>query len=140
MDRRASAKEKTERACALLARLRVGHLAERKPKTFSGGEAQRVALARALAMTPHVVLLDEPFSAMDRDLRSELAADVRHLAEDLRVPFVHVTHHRGEARALGDRAVLVERGQVTRKGTIAEVLGDEDDDVLRPAHNGRGRR
>ncbi|HLL20662.1 MAG TPA: ATP-binding cassette domain-containing protein, partial [Kofleriaceae bacterium] len=64
--------ERAARAQQLLDRLGVGHLARRRPRTFSGGEAQRVALARAMARQPHVVLLDEPFSALDRDLRAQL--------------------------------------------------------------------
>src|SRR5205085_1904276 len=67
------------RAQALLDKLGVGHLARRRPRTFSGGEAQRVALARALARQPGLVLLDEPFSALDRDLRKQLIALVREL-------------------------------------------------------------
>ena len=59
------------------------HLAERRPATFSGGEAQRVALARAFAMSPRVVLLDEPFSALDRELRRELAVDVRRYVDEV---------------------------------------------------------
>ena len=78
---------------ALLERLRVAHLADRKPHTFSGGEAQRVALARALATCPRVVLLDEPFSALDRELRRELIADLRDFIRELDVPVLFVTHH-----------------------------------------------
>ena len=81
-----------------------------------------MALARAFARSPRLVLLDEPFSAMDRELRLDLAVDVRSFADDTRVPIVHVTHHRGEARALADRVVLFERGHVTRVGTVAECL------------------
>jgi molybdate transport system ATP-binding protein len=129
MERTLSDSERHARAIALLGRLRVGHLVDRRPETFSGGEAQRVALARAFAIKPRIVLLDEPFSAMDRDLRNDLVTDVRAFVGELGVPMVHVTHHRGEARALGDRAVLVERGRVVRSGTVAEVIGDEDDDM-----------
>ena len=83
--------------------MQVPHLATRRPATFSGGEAQRVALARALAPSPRLVLLDEPFSALDRDLRRDFVADVRAYVEEAKVPIIHVTHHRNEARALGDR-------------------------------------
>ena len=72
MDRHLSASEKRQRAEKLLARLKVGHFADRRPATFSGGEAQRVALARAFAMSPRIALFDEPFSAMDRQLRKDL--------------------------------------------------------------------
>jgi molybdate transport system ATP-binding protein len=100
------------RAAALLERLRVAHLAERRPPTFSGGEAQRVAVARALATEPRVVLLDEPFSALDPVLRRELAAEVREILRELAVPVVFVTHQPDEARAPGDRLVRLDRGRV----------------------------
>ena len=122
-----------DRAGALLAKLSVGHLAHRRPRTYSGGEAQRVALARALAMDPQVILLDEPFSALDRSLRVQLAGLVRGLVDELGVPMVHVTHSIGEARALADRVVRIEHGKVIAEGTPDQVLGrrpdDEDDDV-----------
>jgi molybdate transport system ATP-binding protein len=131
--------EREARARALLARLEVGHLATRKPRTFSGGEAQRVALARALAMQPSVILLDEPFSALDRDLRIQLARLVRDLVDELGVPLLFVTHNLGEARALGDWIVRLERGAIVARGTPAELLprsvagavdaATEDDDL-----------
>lgn len=109
------------RGRTLLDRLRVGHLAGRRPATFSGGEAQRVALARALATSPRVVLLDEPFSALDRELRVELIADLRAFVRELVVPVIFVTHHRDEARALGERVVMLEGGRVTRVGDVGEL-------------------
>jgi molybdate transport system ATP-binding protein len=121
--------ERRARAQGMLERMHVGHLADRRPRTFSGGEAQRVALARAFAIRPRIVLLDEPFSAMDRDLRLSLAADVRSFADEAGIPFVHVTHHRNEARALADRVVLVERGRVSRVGTVADCLPPLDDSM-----------
>jgi molybdate transport system ATP-binding protein len=99
-------------AAALLDRLRVGHVADRKPPTFSGGEAQRVAVARALATEPRVVLLDEPFSALDAALRRELAAEVRDILRELGVPVILVTHHQDEARRAGDRLVTLDRGRI----------------------------
>jgi molybdate transport system ATP-binding protein len=92
-----------DRAAALLHRLRVAHVADRKP---------RVAVARALATDPRVVLLDEPFSALDAALRRELAADVREILRQLHVPVILVTHHPDEARRQGDRLVLLDRGRI----------------------------
>jgi molybdate transport system ATP-binding protein len=104
-------------ATTLLERLRVAHVAERLPVTFSGGEAQRVALARALATKPRVVLLDEPFSALDAALRQELAADVRDLLRDLAVPVLLVTHQPDEG-APGDRILTLDAGRVVRAGVL----------------------
>jgi molybdate transport system ATP-binding protein len=114
--------QRADRAIALLEKLGVGHLALRKPRTFSGGEAQRVALARALARQPKLVLLDEPFSALDRDLRAQLTALVREVVADLGVPIVHVTHSVGEARVLADQIVRLEKGKVVARGKPADVL------------------
>jgi molybdate transport system ATP-binding protein len=112
------------KARALLDQLGVGHLAERRPRTFSGGEAQRVALARALGRSPRLILLDEPFSALDRELRAQLCRLVRQLVGELGVPAVHVTHSVAEARQLADRVILIERGQVVATGSPADVLAD----------------
>jgi molybdate transport system ATP-binding protein len=120
-DPKLEARERSRRARAALERLRVAHLADRRPATFSGGEAQRVALARAFARRPTVVLLDEPLSSLDEDLRAELAAEVRAFVAELGVPAVYVTHGRAEARALGDRVVVLEKGRVTRAGGIGEL-------------------
>jgi len=114
--------ERGDKAKALLDRLGVGHLANRRPRTFSGGEAQRVALARALAREPRLLLLDEPFSALDRDLRAQLISLVRELVPELGVPLVHVTHSVAEARALADQIIRVERGRVVATGKPADVL------------------
>jgi len=122
MDRALSTAEKHERAAALLSRLKVGHLADRRPATFSGGEAQRVALARAFATSPRIALFDEPFSAMDRDLRKDLVTDVRSFVDELGIPMVHVTHQRNEARALGDHVILLEAGRILRRGTASDLL------------------
>jgi ABC-type sulfate/molybdate transport systems ATPase subunit len=125
MSRTMPGAEKEERARALLARLKVAHLADRRPRTFSGGEAQRVALARAFATSPRIALFDEPFSAMDRKLRKDLVADVRAFVEEMKIPLVHVTHQRNEARALGDRVILLEEGRVARQGSTRELLPQE---------------
>ncbi|MCB9571085.1 MAG: ATP-binding cassette domain-containing protein [Kofleriaceae bacterium] len=133
MSRTTPRAERHDQAIALLERMNVGHLARRKPRTFSGGEAQRVALARALAMHPRVILLDEPFSALDHELRVQLAGLVRGLVDELGVPMLHVTHSQGEARALADRVVRIERGRITAEGTPAEVLDRPGEKVARDA-------
>jgi molybdate transport system ATP-binding protein len=114
--------ERASKAQALLDRVGVGHLAKRRPRTFSGGEAQRVALARALACSPKLVLLDEPFSALDRELRAQLVGLVRELAPELGVPVVHVTHSIAEARLLADRVIQLDAGRVIAEGKPDDVL------------------
>lgn len=121
------ADERKKRAAEMLARMRVAHLSARRPASFSGGEAQRVALARAFAMDPRLVLLDEPFSAMDRDLRLQLTADVRRMVDESGIPLIHVTHHRHEARALADRVFLFEAGKIVSSGHPDDIIPADDD-------------
>lgn len=102
----------------MLGRMRVGHLAQRRPQTFSGGEAQRVALARAFAMKPRALLLDEPFSALDAGVKKELLVEVGEWLERERIPSVLVTHHAEEASVLGDQVVMLEKGRVVREAAI----------------------
>lgn len=128
MDRTLPRPDRRRRAIETLDRLRVAHLAKRRPRTFSGGEAQRVALARAFATSPRLVLLDEPFSALDRVLRRDLASDLRSFVEEAKIPLIHVTHHRNEARYMGDRVVLLEGGRVKALGTTEQLLGASLDD------------
>jgi molybdate transport system ATP-binding protein len=109
------------RALEWLERLQVSHVSDRRPDTFSGGEAQRVALARAMASSPRVVLLDEPFTAVDTELRRELLADVRVFVRSLGVPVVLVTHDRREASLLADRFVVLEAGRVAHTGAGREL-------------------
>ncbi|MBK9070120.1 MAG: ATP-binding cassette domain-containing protein [Myxococcales bacterium] len=100
-------------ATHLLARLGVSHLAQRKPASYSGGEAQRVALARALAIAPTVMLFDEPFSSLDFELRVALAEVVKQVVAEVGVPAVFVTHSSSEAAALTDRVLYVREGRLT---------------------------
>lgn len=114
------------RARATLERLCVGHVADRRPTTLSGGEAQRVALARVFASEPRVLLMDEPFSALDRDLRRELAREVRSYVDEAGIPALFVTHHRREARSLGDRLLVLDAGRVVHDGAMDDRLLGED--------------
>ena len=105
------------RARELLTKMRVGHLADRRPGTFSGGEAQRVALARAFAMEPRVLLLDEPFSALDTGVKNELLIEVGAWLAKAKIPTILVTHHAEEAAVLGERVVLLEKGRVVEEAS-----------------------
>lgn len=96
-----------ERVADLLALVGLTGFEGRRITTLSGGEAQRVALARALAPRPRLLLLDEPFGALDRDLRDRLAVDVRALLRRVGTPALHVTHDRDEAAAIADRVVTL---------------------------------
>jgi ABC-type sulfate/molybdate transport systems ATPase subunit len=85
---------------------------DRKPQHLSGGERQRVALARALAATPTVLVLDEPLSALDEELREDLARLLKEIQRDLKLTTLHVTHHRQEAAQLADHVLRLENGSV----------------------------
>ena len=110
--------ERRARALEMLERMRVKHLADRRPVTFSGGEAQRVALARAFAIKPRIVLLDEPFSALDAGVKKELLDEVKEHVEKAKVPALLVTHDTAEARALGERVLFIEKGRIERSTSI----------------------
>jgi molybdate transport system ATP-binding protein len=101
-------------------------LGARKPAQLSGGQQQRVALARALARRPKALLLDEPFSAVDRATREKLYSEIITLRAHLRMPVVLVTHDVNEAQLLADRMVVIERGRVVREGTTAAVMADAE--------------
>lgn len=114
-------KDADDRARSMLERMRVPHLADRRPATFSGGEAQRVALARAFAMKPRVLLLDEPFSALDSTVKTRLLDEVREIVATEKLPTLLVTHHPEEARALGERVVRIDKGRVVETGSVGDA-------------------
>lgn len=116
----------------LLARLELTDLADRAPRTLSGGEQQRVALARAIAREPRLLLLDEPLAALDAPRREALRRDLRAILRAAGVETLLVTHDRTEALALGDRIVVVDEGRVRQAGDVAEVFSRPADlDVAR---------
>lgn len=100
--------ERTARVEELLALVDLAGYDDRRVDTLSGGQAQRVALARALAPRPRLLLLDEPFGALDRELRERLAADVRAVLRASDTPALHVTHDEVEAVRVGDRVLRLE--------------------------------
>ncbi|MEO8797727.1 MAG: ATP-binding cassette domain-containing protein, partial [Polyangiaceae bacterium] len=104
--------ERRAKARTFLDRFRVGELAERRPAQLSGGDAQRVAIARAFAREPRVLLLDEPFSALDPELRDALAAEIVASVRAHSVPTLVVTHDRADAGRLEGRVVRLENGHV----------------------------
>jgi sulfate/thiosulfate transport system ATP-binding protein len=105
----------------LLKLVQLDWLADRFPSQLSGGQRQRIALARALAVEPKVLLLDEPFGALDAKVRKELRRWLRQLHDELHVTSIFVTHDQEEALEVADRVVLMNRGQVEQVGSPQEV-------------------
>ena len=117
LDRRAA-----QRCCAdIIKRLGLGPLAQRFPHMLSGGEQQRVALARALAPQPRILLMDEPFSSLDRGLREGIRAETMSLLRELGTTVIMVTHDPEEALSTGDRVVLMRAGRIVQIGTGSEI-------------------
>jgi molybdate transport system ATP-binding protein len=114
--------ERHARAAALLERVHLGGLQARRPAELSGGQQQRVAVARALARDPAVLLLDEPFSAVDRVTREKLYRELVGLRASLHIPVVLVTHDLDEAAALADRLTVLHRGRTLQTGAPLDVL------------------
>jgi sulfate/thiosulfate transport system ATP-binding protein len=105
----------------LLDLIQLQGLGDRYPSQLSGGQRQRVALARALAVQPQVLLLDEPFGALDAKVRKELRAWLRRLHEEVHVTSVFVTHDQEEAMEVADEIVIMNHGRIEQVGTPAEV-------------------
>jgi sulfate transport system ATP-binding protein len=105
----------------LLNLVQLDWLSDRYPSQLSGGQRQRIALARALAVEPKVLLLDEPFGALDAKVRKELRRWLRHLHDDLNVTTIFVTHDQEEALEVADRVVVMNKGQVEQIGSPQDV-------------------
>jgi len=113
--------ERVARVETLLEMVHLQGLSHRRIEQLSGGQRQRVALARALAVQPRVLLLDEPLTALDAKLRDTLRADLNQLLRRLGITAIYVTHDQGEAMALGDRIVVMERGKIAQIGTPQDI-------------------
>ncbi|MGE3066778.1 MAG: sulfate/molybdate ABC transporter ATP-binding protein [Hyphomicrobiaceae bacterium] len=120
VDRRTET-EIRKRVNQLLELVQLGWLADRYPAQLSGGQRQRIALARALAVEPRVLLLDEPFGALDAKVRKELRRWLRHLHEELHITSIFVTHDQDEALEVADRIVLMNKGRVEQIGSTQDV-------------------
>ena len=107
----------------LLTRFGLDDIGERRPRQLSGGQLQRVALARTLAANPQLLLLDEPLSALDASLRSELRGELRRTLKSTSLPALIVTHDRAEALALGDWLMVVVAGRIVQSGPVEAVFG-----------------
>jgi sulfate transport system ATP-binding protein len=110
-----------KRVKELLDLVQLGWVADRYPTQLSGGQRQRIALARALAVEPRVLLLDEPFGALDAKVRKELRRWMRRLHEELNITSLFVTHDQDEALEVADRVVLMNQGKVEQFGTVQDV-------------------
>ena len=111
----------TERVHTLLDLVQLGGLAGRYPSQLSGGQRQRVALARALAVEPRLLLLDEPFGALDAQVRKDLRRWLRHLHDEMGLTGVFVTHDQEEALEVADEVVVMNKGRIEQIGSPSEI-------------------
>jgi sulfate/thiosulfate transport system ATP-binding protein len=121
-DRRPTSAEINRRVRDLLELVQLDFMSDRRPSELSGGQRQRVALARALAVEPKVLLLDEPFGALDAKVRKDLRRWLRRLHENIHLTSVFVTHDQEEALELADRVVIMNHGRIEQEGTSEQVV------------------
>jgi putative spermidine/putrescine transport system ATP-binding protein/spermidine/putrescine transport system ATP-binding protein len=119
--RRIAKPEIARRVAEALALIKLEGLEDRKPRQLSGGQQQRVALARALVIRPKVLLLDEPFSALDRNLRASMQVEIKEIQRKLGVTTIFVTHDQSEALSLSDRIAILAEGRIRQLGTPDEI-------------------
>jgi putative spermidine/putrescine transport system ATP-binding protein len=124
--RRIAKPEIASRVAAALELVKLAGLEDRKPRQLSGGQQQRVALARSLVVRPKVLLLDEPFSALDRNFRASMQVELKEIQRKLGVTTIFVTHDQSEALSLSDRIAVISQGRIRQ-------LGTPDDIYRRPA-------
>lgn len=113
--------ERHRAADQMMEKVRLTELADRLPGQLSGGQQQRVALARAAITEPRVLLLDEPLSALDEQLRLQMRQELRRMQRELGITFVHVTHSQLEAIALADMVVVMAKGHIRQSGSAREI-------------------
>ena len=116
--------EKNDRVTEVAEMLDIGDLLDRKPDQLSGGQQQRVSLGRAMVMDPAAFLLDEPFSALDAQLRNRMRTEVKRLQRELNTAMVFVTHDQEEAMTLGDKILVMNDGRVQQVGSPYDIYND----------------
>ena len=116
------AADRETRSREILESFKIGQLAGRRPAELSGGERQRAALARTLVMQPRALLLDEPLTALDTRVKSQIVDDLRAWNESHRIPILYVTHQREEIFAFGERVIALSAGEIVAQGTPHEVM------------------
>jgi putative spermidine/putrescine transport system ATP-binding protein len=119
--------ERYKAADRMMEKVRLTELADRLPANLSGGQQQRVALARAAITEPRVLLLDEPLSALDEQLRVQMRQELRRMQRELGITFIHVTHTQLEAIALADIVVVMEKGKIKQAGAARDVYANPHD-------------
>ncbi len=110
-----------ERINAILEKVQMIQFKDAYPGDLSGGQQQRIALARALVTSPKILLMDEPLSSLDTDLRSILMREILRLQEELAITMIYVTHDREEAFSLATRIVVMKEGEIQKTGTVSEI-------------------
>ena len=118
--------EINQRVAEVLRRVHLDAMADRMPRQLSGGQQQRVAIARAIINNPLVLLLDEPFSALDFKLRKQMQFEIKHLQRQLGITFVFVTHDQEEAFAMSDRVVVMNDGAIKQVGTSQQIYEEPE--------------
>jgi ABC-type Fe3+/spermidine/putrescine transport system ATPase subunit len=108
----------------MISLLKIDYIRHRMPLHLSGGEKQRVALGRALTTEPKVLLLDEPLSALDENLRTEMARELRQIQRSVNGTFIHVCHNFEEASDVADRIAIMDEGAIIQTGTLEEIMGE----------------
>lgn len=117
----ASRRDAAREASAMLEMVRMETFAQRYPRELSGGQQQRVALARSLAVKPRILLLDEPFAALDKSLRLDMQIEIRRLQRELNITTIMVTHDQEEAMSMADRVAVLNRGKLEQFAPATEI-------------------
>ena len=113
-----------DRVAEMLAIVQLEAMADRKPRQLSGGQQQRVALARALAIRPRILLLDEPFAALDKNLRLDMQIEIKRLQRQFALTAIIVTHDQDEAMAIADRIAVMNHGRIEQVGTPTQIYDE----------------
>lgn len=129
-DKRPNAQAIQKRVDELLELVQLPHTKDRYPHELSGGQRQRIALARALATKPQLLLLDEPFGALDAKVRKELRQSLKDIQQEIGITSIMVTHDQEEAQAISDQIVIMNHGKIEQIGTPNELFAKPSSDFV----------